>query len=201
MVAPAISRERLHTPRPLVVRCLHRHGGVHLRSLRSLGRRAIRSEPSLFCTLVPLQLPRRRAVVADAALERAPAAVKLRAAEGATEVLTRRVARVRDKEDPAVPAPGKKPPHLGLVSQDGAQDDVVIQDELAHLATGVPVIIRGRLEALLDFYEKVPRVSFTMLMLLVTLSSYQPATNSSRGKTKAIFIGTGRGARCAVEMW
>jgi hypothetical protein len=100
-----------------------------------------------------------------------------------------------------MPAPSEKPPHLRPVSQDGVQDDVVIQHELVHLATGVPVIIRGGLEALLDFYEKKPRVSFTILTLLfVMLSPYQPATNSSRGKTKAFFIGTGRSAGSAMEM-
>jgi hypothetical protein len=104
----------------------------------------------------------------------------VRAAEGATEVVTPGVARVGDEEDPAVTAPSEKPPHLGLVPQDGAQDDVVIQYDRAHLAPAVP--LRDGLEALLDFYEKKPRVSLTMLILLFSmLSSYQPATNSSRG--------------------
>jgi len=72
-----------------------------------------------------------------------------------------------------------------------------------HLATGVPVVIRGVPEALLDFYEKKPRVSFTMLILFLffMLSSYQPARNSSRGKTKAFFTGTGRGSGFSAGSW
>jgi hypothetical protein len=53
-------------------------------------------------------------------------------------------------------------------------------------------------------YEKKPRVSFTILILLfVMLSSYQPATNSSRGRTKAFFYRTAclccaeRGGACS----
>jgi hypothetical protein len=195
-------RERLYARRIRVVRFLDRSGGVYFRLLRGLGRRPIRGEPSLFFAPVSPQLPLRRAVEADAALGRALAAVKVRAAEGAAEILTPRVARVRDEGDPAVPAPSEKPPRLRLVSQDGVQGDVVIQHEPAHLATGVPVIIRGGLEALLDFYEKKPRVSFTILILLFDmLSSYQPATNSSRGRTKAFFIGTGRSTGSASEKW
>lgn len=58
------------------------------------------------------------------------------------------------------------------------------------------------LEALLDFYEKKPSVSFRILTLLfVMLSPYQPATNSSRGKTKAFFIGTGCSSGFTAETW
>ncbi len=181
-----ISRERIHAPRNRAVRYLDRGGGLQLRSLRCLGSRAFRGKLSLFFTLVSLPLPHRRGVVADAALVRSPVAVKVRTAEGAAEVLTSRVARIRDEGDPAVPAPNEKLPYLRLVPQDGVKDDVVFQHEPAHLAAGVPVIIRGGLKALLDFYEKKPRVSLTILILLFCmLSSYLPATNSSRGKTKA----------------
>jgi len=77
--------------------------------------------------------------------------VKVSAAKGAAKILTPHVAGIGDEEDPAVPAPGEKPQDPGLVFQDGAQDDVVILHEPAHLATGVPVIIQGGHEALLDF--------------------------------------------------
>jgi hypothetical protein len=107
MRGPQISMKRLNTLRDRVLRFLDRGGGVHLPSLRGLGRRAFRGEPSLFFALVPLPLPLRRTVVADAALVRFPTTVKVRAAEGAAERLTPKVARVNDEEDPAMPTPGE----------------------------------------------------------------------------------------------
>ena len=133
------------------MRFLDPRGGLYLHRLRGLGCRAFCCQFLLFIPLVPLPLPHRRAVVGSTAFVRVPAAVKVCTAEGAAKVLTPHVAGVGDEEDPAVPAPGEKPPDPRLVSQNGAQDDVVIQHEPAHLATGVPAIIQGGHEALLDF--------------------------------------------------
>jgi hypothetical protein len=124
------------------------------------------------------------------ALGRAPPAVKILAAKGAAEVFASRIARVGDEEDPAVPAPDKTPPKMRLVPQHSAQDEVVDRDESAHPALAVPVraVPLGLGEAPLDLYKKWLRLSLTMLILyFVLLSSYQPATTSSRGGTRAFF--------------
>jgi hypothetical protein len=107
MSGPQISMKRLNTLRDRILRFFDRSGGVHLPRLRGPGCRASRGEPSLFFAMVPLQLPLRRTVVADAALVRFPTTVKVRAAEGAAEGLTPHVARVNDEEDPAMPTPGE----------------------------------------------------------------------------------------------
>jgi hypothetical protein len=101
--------------------------------------------------------------------------------------------RIRDEEDPAVPAPSEIPPDIPLVAKDGPQDDVVDPDEPTYIPPAVPVPpVPLRLgEAPLDLYEKNARLSLMILILFfISLSSYQPATNSSRGRTRVFLTGT-----------
>jgi hypothetical protein len=109
------------------------------------------------------------------------------AAEGTAEIRTPPVARVSEEKDPAVPAALQAGPQVRFGLQEGAQDDVVLQDKAEHLALSVPV--RPGLEAALDFYDKKPRLWLTILMFLCMLSSYRPATTSSR-YDESFFVGT-----------
>ena len=84
------------------------------------------------------------------------------AAKGAAEIPTPPVPRVGEEEDTAVPAPLEARPQMGFGFQDGAQDEVVLKDKPAHLALSVPVPAEP--EELLNFYDKKPRLSLTMLI-------------------------------------
>ena len=86
----------------------------------------------------------------------------LPAAKRTAEIRTPAVARVGEKEDPAVRAPAEASPEVGLGLQQGAQHEVVLKDEAASLALAVPG--QAELKAALDFYDKKARVSLTMLI-------------------------------------
>lgn len=86
------------------------------------------------------------------------------AAKGTAEILSPAVARIGEKENPAVRAALEARPELPLGSEDRAQDEVVLKREAASLAPAVPV--RGGVEAALDFYDKKARVSLTMLTVV-----------------------------------
>ena len=112
------------------------------------------------------------------------------AAKGAAEIPTAPVPRVGEEEDPAVPAPLEARPQMGFGFQDGAQDEIILEDKPAHFALAVPA--QPGLEVPLDFYDKKPRLSLTMLILFCMLSSYRLATTSSRGVARA-FLSTPSG--------
>lgn len=78
-------------------------------------------------------------------------------------------------------------PQLRSGFEQGPQDEVVLQDEPAHLQLVMPP--RTELEETLDFYGKKARFSLMMLILFCTLPSYQAATTSSRGRAGAFFAG------------
>jgi hypothetical protein len=95
--------------------------------------------------------------------------VKRCATERTAEVFAPRVLRIRDEEDPAVPAPSEIPPNIPLVAKDGPQDDVVDRDEPTDLVPAVPArAVRPRLrEAPPDLYEKNASDSLMMLILFL----------------------------------
>jgi len=85
------------------------------------------------------------------------------AAKGTAEILSPAVARVAQKEDPAVRAALEARPKVRLRLQRQAQGAVVPKDEVKRLALAVPA--QAEREDLLDFYDKKARVSLTMLRL------------------------------------
>jgi len=84
------------------------------------------------------------------------------AAERTPQIGTLAVARVGEKEDPALTASGQARPKAGFDAQDGTQDEVVLPDQLAHTLLVVPV--RAGIEMPLDRYGKKPRRSLNRLM-------------------------------------
>ena len=68
--------------------------------------------------------------------------------EGTAQILPAPVAGMGEEEDPSVPAADEVGPKLGQAPQGVAQDEVVRQDQVAHLASAVPV--REEREPLLD---------------------------------------------------
>jgi hypothetical protein len=59
---------------------------------------------------------------------------------------------------------------VGFGSQDGPQDDIVLEHESSYLASAVPA--RAKLKMLLDSYGKKPRLSLMILMCFGMSSSY-----------------------------
>ena len=88
--------------------------------------------------------------------------MRLSAAKGAAQISTASVSRVRGEEDAAMPAPGKERPQARFGSQDGPQDEIVLQDQVAYPRFTVPV--RAELEMFLERYGKEARLSLMMLM-------------------------------------
>jgi hypothetical protein len=71
---------------------------------------------------------------------------------------------------PAVPATGKTSPQARFGPQNGPQDKIVLQHEIAYFAFAVP--IPAKLEMFLDSYSKKARFSLMILMCLGMSSSY-----------------------------
>jgi len=107
-------------------------------------------------------------------------------AEGTPQIGTPAVARVGEKEDPALKAPGQARPKPGFGMQDGTQDEVVLLDQLAHALLMVP--IRAEIEMPLDRYGKKPRRSLNRLMACGMTLFYHTASRVPRG---------GNGRECA----
>ena len=82
-----------------------------------------------------------------------------------------------------MPAPGKERPQVRFGVQEGPQDEIELQDQVAYHRFTVPV--RAELEMFLDFYGKEPRVSLMMLMLIWMSLSYR--MTSSSGMARAPF--------------
>jgi len=89
------------------------------------------------------------AVVLDTALRIPSLAVRLFATKWTSQITASRVSWLRQKENPAMPAPRHPPPQISSGSPDGPQHDVVLPHQSAYLALAVP--IRTELEMLLDF--------------------------------------------------
>lgn len=73
------------------------------------------------------------------------------------------IARVREKEDTAVPTADQAPATVRLPSQQRSQDLVVLQDWLPHLRPAIPV--PGKLKIGRDRYCKKAKLSLKMLTL------------------------------------
>ena len=86
------------------------------------------------------------------------------------------VAGMGKEEDPAMPASGQAGPQARLGLQDGSQDNVELKDKTGHIVQAVPS--QAELKMLLDFYDKKPRVSLTILVYCCMSLSYQTALTS-----------------------
>jgi hypothetical protein len=84
--------------------------------------------------LTPFVLP---AILATVILGAPPdgflATMSFAAAEGAAQILATGVTRMREKKDPAMPAPRQASSQRGFGSQDRPQEKIVLQDQGADL--------------------------------------------------------------------
>jgi hypothetical protein len=78
-------------------------------------------------------------VVGGAALAGPTLVVSFPASERTPQITPAGIARVGEKENPAVPTAGPAPAQLRLGSQDRAQQHVIRQDQLDHRAVPIPV--------------------------------------------------------------
>jgi len=92
------------------------------------------------------------------------------------------VARIGQEKDPAMPATGEAGPKVRVGIQNGPQDKIILQNESAHALLTVPSWIK--LEMLLDFDSKKPRLSLKMLMDFCIASFYYMAPSGSRGRAR-----------------
>jgi hypothetical protein len=118
--------------------------------------------PAFIILLALLDLPILPPVVIDAALGGTLSAVSILAAKGTSQVRTTGVARVRQKENAAMPAPGQAGSQTRLGSQNRSQKQIILQHQGGYRPSVIPV--RPELEMLLDLDCKKPKLSLRMLM-------------------------------------
>jgi hypothetical protein len=106
--------------------------------------------------LTLLLLARPILVVSGAALAGLTPAMSLPASERTPQIAPARIARVGEKENPAVPTMGPAPAQLRLGAQNRAQQHVIRQDQRDHRATPIP--IHAKLKMLPDLDCKNPRL-------------------------------------------
>ena len=92
------------------------------------------------------------------------------------------VARIGQEKDPAMPATGEAGPKVRIGILNGPQEEIVLQNEITHSLPEVPS--RVKLEMLLDFDSKKPRLSLKMLMDFCIASFYYMAPSGSRGRAR-----------------
>ncbi|PYS55328.1 MAG: hypothetical protein DMF76_26100 [Acidobacteria bacterium] len=114
-----------------------------------------------------LGFPLRAAVVRHAAASGILPAVGLPASEGTGQIASMGIPRVCQKENPAMPATAHIPPQAGFLSQQGAQDNVVLPHQFPNGRTAT-IPVRTELEMLLDFNYQKPRDWLTMETLQYT---------------------------------
>ena len=100
-------------------------------------------------------------VIGDTTPGGLPFAVGFPAPEGATQVMPPGIARVGEKENAAMPAPGQAGSQERLGSQNRSQKLVILQDQGDYLAPAIPV--RRELKMLLNPGCKKPKLSLKML--------------------------------------
>jgi hypothetical protein len=100
------------------------------------------------------------------------------AAKGATQVSATGITRVREKKDPAMPAPGQAASQPGLGSKHRSQQHVILQHQSGHPLGSIP--LRSKLEIRRDLNCKKPRLSLKVLMYWKTPSSYPTGNRLSR---------------------
>lgn len=104
-----------------------------------------------------LRLP----VVGHAAPGRLTLPVGLPAAEGTTQIPTPGIARIHEEENPAMPAATQAAASLRTLSENRAQQPIILQHPPGDRFLAVPV--RPKLKSLRDLYCKKPRLSLRIL--------------------------------------
>lgn len=108
-----------------------------------------------------LRLP----VVGHAAPGRLTLPVGLPAAEGTTQIPTPGIARIHEEENPAMPAATQAAASLRTLSENRAQQPIILQHPPGDRFLAVPV--RPKLKSLRDLYCKKPRLSLRILNLTI----------------------------------
>lgn len=108
-------------------------------------------------------------------------AVGFPAAEGAAQVVSPRIARMCEKENAAVPAPGQAGTRTRLGSQHRSQQPVILQNQAGYFALSIPIGLE--LKMLLDPICKKPKLRLKMLTYSLTPPSYRTGAQVSRGGT------------------
>ena len=103
-------------------------------------------------------------VVSGAATTGLPPAMRFPASERAAQIAPTGIARVSEKEYPAVPTASPASAQLRLGPQNRAQQHIIGKDQGHHRATPIP--IRAKLEVLPDLDCKNPRLWLWTLKLL-----------------------------------
>jgi len=134
------------------------------------------SAPGIECAL--LALAERVTVIGDTAHSGLPFAVSAPAAKGTTQVFATRITRMREKKDPAMPAPGQASSQQRLGTENRSQKYVILQNQSPHLHPSIP--LDRKLEILRDLNCKKPRLSLKILMFWKTSSSYSTDNLLSR---------------------
>jgi hypothetical protein len=93
-------------------------------------------------------------------------AVGVLAAEGTTQILASRIARMGDEKNAAVPASGQAPSQVRPGSHHRSHELVVLQDQLPDLRPAIPVPSKRKM--LRDRYGKKPKLSLRMLASIST---------------------------------
>lgn len=96
------------------------------------------------------------AVVGAAALVGFTPAVGLATTERTTQIASTGIARIGEKEDPAVPTSSQAPAQPGVNTQDRSQQHAIREHQGGHRATPIP--LRGELKMLPDLDGKKPRL-------------------------------------------
>ena len=126
------------------------------------------SAPGVECALLVLARP--IPVIGDTAHSGLPFAVSAPAAKGTTQVFATCITRMREKKDPAMPAPGQASLQPRLSSENRSQKYVILQNQSPHPFPSIP--LGRKLEILRDLNCKKPRLSLKILMFWKTSSSY-----------------------------
>jgi len=106
----------------------------------------------------------------------------LPAAKGTPQVPPTRIARMRQKANPALRAVGHAPQQPGMGLYDRVQRGLILPDKRPDAVELMP--IGAKREKLLDGYGKKARLSVILAMVLDTPSSYLFDAEASRGRAR-----------------
>jgi hypothetical protein len=103
----------------------------------------------------------------------------LAATEGAAQILTARVAGMREEADPAVPAAHQATGQIGTVPQNGVERDLILTNKRTSAIILMPILGKG--ENALDAYDKGIRLCVMIRIVLAISSSYVLDAQTPRG--------------------
>jgi hypothetical protein len=114
------------------------------------------------------------AIICSTALRGSPLAMGFPATKRATQILASGIARMRQEENAAVPAPGQAGAQVRLGPQHRSQQPVTLQNQVGYHALAIPVGLE--LKMLRDPNCKKPKLWLRMLTLSLTPPSYRTGT-------------------------